>query len=104
MLVSLTWQSGLAVAIATFIVAVGLIVWSEGRKEVVFLCGNFAPGVTEQSVLRQLETGEFLRYRQRVSDTGSRIVADSAYTFGIHTCAIELSPDNRVTRVTLDDG
>ena len=52
----------------------------------------------------QLDTGQFLRYRQRVSDTGSRIVADSAYTFGMHACVIALSPDNRVTRVTLHDG
>lgn len=70
--------------------------WNEARKEVVFLCGNFAPGVTEQSVIRQLDTGHFLRYRIEDLGGGRRITADSAWTLSIYQCVVELDSDGRV--------
>lgn len=85
------------------VVAAGWFVWNEARKEVVFLCENFTPGVAGESVRRQLDTGQFLRYRQRVTDVGSRIVADSAYTLGLHACVIELDRNDRVTTASLHD-
>ena len=100
---TLTWQRTLWVAITALLVAAGLLVWNEARKEVVFLCGNFVPGVAGSSVRDQLDTGHFLRYRQRVTDTGSRIVADSAYTLGLHSCVVDLGSDDRVTGVILED-
>ena len=64
--------------------------WNEARKEVVFLCGNFAPGVDQQSVVQQLGTGHFLRYRIEDVEGGRRIVADSVLTLSVYQCVVEL--------------
>ena len=95
------WQRVTVSLAAVVVVAVGVFTWNEARKEIVFLCANFTPGVEGESVRRQLDTGDFLRYRQRVTDTGSRIVADSAFTVGLHSCVIELDDHDRVVTATL---
>ncbi|ARA93422.1 hypothetical protein AWN76_009820 [Rhodothermaceae bacterium RA] len=77
-------------------VAVGAVYWNEARKEVVFLCGNFGPGVAEASVRRQLDTGHFLRYRTEDGPAGRRIVADSPLTLGLYRCVVELEADGTV--------
>lgn len=85
-----------AVLLAT---AVAVFVWDEARKEVVFLCGNFESGVTRESVLRQLDTGHFLRYVvMSQPDSGTRITVDSAYHFGFYVCDIELDENQVVIR------
>lgn len=82
-------------------VAVGGLVWNEARKEIFYLCGNFAPGTTEESVIRQLETGSFLRYTIEVSDT-RRITVDSAYNVGVYTCVVELDQDSVVVNASFN--
>lgn len=76
--------------------AVAAFVWNEARKEVVFLCGNFQPGVAEASVLSQLDTGHFLRYRSEAMAGGRRIVADSLYTFSVYRCVVAVGEDGFV--------
>jgi hypothetical protein len=78
------------------IAAVTAFYWNEARKEVVFLCGNFTRGVTQTSVLRQLDTGNFLRYRLQKDSAGSRIVVDSGLTFGVYRCVIEFDRNDEV--------
>ncbi len=34
--------------------------WIEARREVIYLCDNFTPGVSKKSVLRQLDTADLL--------------------------------------------
>ena len=88
-----------------FAALVGLLalafVWNEARKEVVFLCGNFAPGVDQQSVVRQLDTGHFLRYRIEQVEDERRIVADSAWTLSIYQCVVELDDNGIVIEAVL---
>lgn len=100
------WRRRALVAggILTLLFALGAaaFVSSEARKEVVYLCGNFAPGTTEQSVIRQLDTANFLR-RERV--TGPRtttIVVDSAWNLGLWRCVIELDGNGTVTRARVE--
>ena len=76
--------------------------WNEARKEIVFLCGNFGKGVSEQNVLRQLETGNFLRYRSERMPSGNRIVVDSAYNFGVYKCTIDFDTTGRVTQARVE--
>ena len=80
----------------------GLFVWREARNEVVFLCGNFTPGVSKTSVLRQLATGEFLRLSVQSLTDGSRLVADSPYTLGYYRCVIEFDTNDKVRRASLE--
>ncbi|MCL1074441.1 hypothetical protein [Shewanella dokdonensis] len=80
----------------------GLFVWREARNEVVFLCGNFTPGVSKTSVLKQLATGEFLRLSAQHMTNGSRIVADSPYTLGHYRCVIEFDANDKVRRAGLE--
>ena len=68
-------------------------VWNEARKEIVFLCSNFGPGTTEESVITQLNTGSFLRYQRETLSGGNRIYVDSAFNFGRYRCVVELDQD-----------
>ena len=36
--------------------AIAVFYWNEARKEVIFLCGNFTKGVSQSSVIKQLQT------------------------------------------------
>ena len=87
----------LAVGLSPLLVlgAVGLLV-NESRKEIKHLCGNFVLGVSNQSVLTQLSTGEFLRYSIEASPAGSRIVVDSLLTATLYRCVVDFDADGLV--------
>ena len=70
--------------------------WNEARKEIVFLCENFERGVSEQSVIRQLETGNFLRYHTELAPSGKRIIVDSAYNLSMYKCIIDVDRNGKV--------
>ena len=70
--------------------------WNEARKEIQFLCENFEQGVTEQSVIRQLETGHFMRYHSEMISSGKRIIVDSAYNLSIYKCIIDVDRYGKV--------
>ena len=90
--------------IARSLVAVLLVIsliisvffWSEARSEVVFLCGNFSAGVTEQSVLKQLGTANWLDVTQQQTAYGSRIISDSAVSLRMYRCNIDIGNDGKV--------
>ena len=86
------------------VVALALVgfVWNEARKEVVILCANFTPGVPEEGVVRQLETGHFLRYRGNGPKDGGKIIVDSAFNLGMYTCVIDLDTDRIVVRARVE--
>lgn len=87
----------LLASLAAFLLAlVGAFFWNEARKEVVFLCGNFTHGVSEESVVRQLDTGHFLRQTREAGSNGTRIFVDSAWNFGVYRSVIELGEDGLV--------
>ncbi len=75
--------------------------WNEARKEVAFLCENFEKGVSEQSVIRQLETGNFLRYHTKKTPSGKRIVVDSVYNLSMYKCIIDLDVEGKVEEARL---
>ncbi len=76
--------------------AAGVFYFNEARKEVKFLCANFGAGVSDSSVLSQLNTGDFLRFSMVGSEQGTRLVVDSLYTLTLHRCVIELDARGRV--------
>ena len=89
---------GLLILVLLLLLIGGGFVWNEARKEVVYLCGNFGAGVRQDSVLRQLGTGEFLRFQIDGSAEGSRIVVDSAYNLSMFRCEIDLDANGRVVQ------
>ena len=91
------WISIALLAFVTAIIIFG-VVWNEARKEIFYLCENFSPGVSRDSVIRQLDTGEFLRYEVQILPGGERIVIDSAYHFGVYRCAVDLDTAQIVLR------
>lgn len=82
--------------IVTAVVVVASVYWNEARKEVVFLCSNFGKGVSQSSVLRQLSTGNLLRYQIQRNATGSHITVDSMLNLGRYKCIIEFDSDDKV--------
>jgi hypothetical protein len=78
------------VALIISVCLVGTFFWNEARKEIVFLCGNFKPGTTQESVLRQLKTGELLRYRTKNMQFGKRITVESVYNLYMNRCIIDM--------------
>lgn len=92
-------SAGAALLVA---VTISALIWNEARKEIVFLCSNFGPGVTEQSVVRQLDTGVFLRYEKEALPTTHRIVVDSPYNLGLYRCVVELDQNHLVIAASRD--
>ncbi len=72
--------------------------WFEAGKEVRVLCSGFHTGMERESVVRTLETGDYLRYRSQ-ADPGDRIFVDSLYDLGSSRCVIEFE-DGRVVSAT----
>jgi hypothetical protein len=87
----------------TLIVAVvAAFYWNEARKEIVFLCGNFEKGVSEQGVIRQLDTGSLLRYHTENVPSGKRIIVDSAYNLSMYKCIIDIDVNGKVEKARLE--
>ncbi len=82
-------------------VVVAMVYWNEARKEVVYLCGNFVQGVDQSSVLKQLDTGDFLQYQLETVSTGSRITVDSNLNFRLYKCMIEFDPEGKVVNAQI---
>lgn len=74
----------------------GVWVFNEARKEVKFLCGNFGTGVTQDSVLSQLGTGDFLRYEMIGGPDGTAVIVDSPYTLNTYRCTILINHQGQV--------
>lgn len=72
---------------------------SEARKEVFFLCGNFAAGHSLLSVVSQLETTNFSTYTTENTDTGKRLIHSSAINFHWQSCTIEFNQQDEVVAV-----
>ena len=71
--------------------------WNEARKEVKYLCGNFQPGVTKESVVRQLNTGTILRYQSVSNESGvMRLSVSSPMAPFTKDCIVYISPDRTV--------
>jgi hypothetical protein len=69
---------------------------NEARKEVKYLCGNFAPGVLQKEVIRQLNTGSFLHYAEEATDSGTVIRVSSRLTLGLAKCDVYLNKNGEV--------
>lgn len=95
-------RNAIAILLVVAVLAVSGFFWNEARKEIFYLCGNFAPGTTATSVHRQLATGSFLQARTTELPTGSRIVVDSWYNLRMSACSIEVDADGYVTSATFD--
>jgi len=76
--------------------------WNESRKEVVYLCGNFSKGASEESVRKQLDTGQFLTYQSSVTPSGSRIEAHSGFNLSFYRCNIDFDADGKVISASVE--
>ncbi|GGW79516.1 hypothetical protein [Alteromonas halophila] len=77
------------------------VMWIEAKKEVMYLCGNFSPGVTKKSVFRQLDTANLLTYDTRFTANGSTTIARSPlHLDGLH-CRIYFTKDERVAHAQM---
>lgn len=83
--------------IVFLLIVVEGFVWNEARKEIVYLCQNFTPGVAQESVIRQLDTGTFLRYQLTNEGADRKIVAWSGVNFYMYQCRVNISQDGIVT-------
>jgi len=70
--------------------------WIEARKEVIYLCDNFTPGVSKKSVLRQLGTAELLLWDTTFIANGSKIKAYSPLHLGYMQCSVEFNKQDIV--------
>jgi len=73
-----------------------VFVWIEARKEVVFLCGNFEAGVSQASVLEQLDTASFSQYEIFESPAGRTIEFNSVLNFAVYNCLIKINAEGLV--------
>jgi hypothetical protein len=72
---------------------------NEARKEVIVLCGNFSSGVSKHSVIRQLNTGSFLDFKERettVASVHSEIFVTSLFTLNMITCTVQFNAQDQV--------
>jgi hypothetical protein len=86
------------------VVLVAALVWNESRKEIVFLCGNFSKGVSEDSVRRQLDTGQFLTYESTRTPSGSHMEVHSKYNLSVYRCSIDFDADGEVLDARVAQG
>jgi hypothetical protein len=70
---------------------------NEARKEVFYLCGNFASGVSMKSVTRQLDTATFSDYKVKKNGEGEAILFSSALNFRVFQCSIQFNQERVVT-------
>jgi len=84
------------IVIIASLLMIAAFFWNESRKEIVFLCGNFKKGVSEQSVRSQLDTGKLLRYHTEMSPLGKRIIVDSPYNFYMYKCIVDIDTNGLV--------
>lgn len=83
------------------IIAIALLIAAtvyalEARKEVIYLCDNFTPGVSKSSVERQLNTTNLLVWDSTFLANGSRTVAYSPLNFGYIHCRVEFNRQDTV--------
>ena len=86
--------------VAVFVVAA--VYWNEARKEIVFLCGNFHSGVSEGTIIRQLETGNLLRYQREDTPSGQRVVVDSPYNLFVSKCVVDFDEKGNVVAARVE--
>lgn len=92
----------LSVLILVVVTFTAAMVWNESRKEVVYLCGNFGKGVSEDSVRRQLDTGNFLTYQSVSTPSGRRIEVHSKYNLAVYSCNIDFDDDGKVLEARVE--
>ncbi|MBT0587632.1 hypothetical protein [Alteromonas oceanisediminis] len=92
-LVALLFTAGL-IAYAVF--------WNEGRKEVFYLCGNFAEGTSYASVDRQLKTANRLTIEKSVLGTQISLRFYSKIRPSLHQCRLRFDRNDKVLSRTYE--
>lgn len=89
-------------AISVFIfglVALGFFS-NEARKEIYFLCGNYAKGDSLESVVRQLNTVKLSEYKIESTEQGKLILHSSKLNLHLVNCNIEFNPEEKIVSVS----
>ncbi len=95
MLTLKAWRNTLIVFVILGMVLYGFA-WNEARKELKFLCANFGVGVAQTSVIRQLDTGNWLDYQVTPYQQGVLIVAASDIHLSAYSCVVTLDNKGKV--------
>ena len=75
---------------------------NEAKKEIYFLCKNFAAGHAFSDVVNQLDTITLSSFTLENTDTGKRITHSSALIHHRQSCTIEFKQQGEVVAVSLD--
>ena len=67
------------------------------RNEIYYLCGNFKPGVSYSSVVRQLATANLSDYKVEKSEQGKRVTYSSVLHLNLVRCEITFAEDEKVS-------
>jgi hypothetical protein len=67
------------------------------RNEIYYLCGNFTPGVSYSSVVRQLETADLSDYKSETSEQGERVIFSSPLHLHLVRCEITFAEDKTLS-------
>ena len=67
------------------------------RNEIYYLCGNFKPGVSYSSVVRQLDTANLSDYKIEKSEQGNRVIYSSMLHLNLVRCEITFAEDEKVS-------
>jgi hypothetical protein len=67
------------------------------RNEIYYLCGNFKPGVSYSSVVRQLATANLSDYKVEKSEQGKRVTYSSVLHLNLFRCEITFAEDEKVS-------
>jgi hypothetical protein len=73
------------------------IYWREAGNEIYYLCQNFDPGVTEADVMRQLETGQFLKTTTNITEGGKQLLVTSKMPLVFDRCELKINREGIVT-------
>ncbi|GAB5521243.1 MAG: hypothetical protein RhofKO_34940 [Rhodothermales bacterium] len=70
-----------------------MVAWQEAQKEVRVLCEQITPGDSLASVVRTLDTGDFLNYALVEGDTVQQLHVRSPHNFGRTSCSVWIASD-----------
>lgn len=88
----------IASALAILSLILLTLMWTEARKDVIYLCNNVHVGVSKIRVIGLLNTYRFIRFTDSQTPSGSKIVADSWLHFGMYNCTVRFGVFDQVVQ------
>lgn len=97
------WKLLIAAVVVVGISTAGVFA-NEAYKEVYYLCGNFKPGVTYESLVKQLDTAELSSYTIAQTTSGERVVLSSQLNLNYFHCTIDVDTNHVIEVAVFESG